>query len=50
MTGYSRNAIVHQGKLDAGVELLQKPITQAALAGKIRAVLDGAPQAQQKRA
>jgi CheY-like chemotaxis protein len=50
MTGYSRNAIVHQGKLDAGVELLQKPITQAALASKVRAVLDGAPQAQQKRA
>jgi CheY-like chemotaxis protein len=40
MTGYSRNAIVHQGRLDAGVALLQKPITQAALAAKIRTVLD----------
>jgi CheY-like chemotaxis protein len=27
MTGYSRNAIVHQGRLDAGVELIQKPST-----------------------
>jgi len=40
MTGYSRNAIVHQGKLDADVELIQKPFTQAALAAKIRSVLD----------
>ena len=29
MTGYSRNAIVHQGQLEKGVELLQKPIGQA---------------------
>jgi len=28
MTGYSRNAIVHHGRLDEGVELLQKPITR----------------------
>jgi CheY-like chemotaxis protein len=27
MTGYSRDAIVHQGRLDAGVSLLQKPVT-----------------------
>jgi CheY-like chemotaxis protein len=40
MTGYSRNAIVHQGRLDAGVSLLQKPITQAALGCKIREMLD----------
>jgi len=40
MTGYSRNAIVHQGRLDAGVSLLQKPIAQATLAGKIREMLD----------
>lgn len=40
MTGYSRNAIVHQGRLDPGVDLIQKPLTQAALAGKIRAMLD----------
>jgi len=40
MTGYSRNAIVHQGRLDPGVALLQKPLTQAMLAAKIRDVLD----------
>jgi CheY-like chemotaxis protein len=42
MTGYSRNAIVHQGRLDPGVSLLQKPVTQAALGGKIREMLDRA--------
>lgn len=40
MTGYSRNAIVHQGRLDEGVQLIQKPLTQASLAAKIRDVLD----------
>jgi signal transduction histidine kinase/CheY-like chemotaxis protein len=40
MTGYSRNAIVHQGRLDAGVELLQKPLTSEQLAATVRKVLD----------
>lgn len=40
MTGYSRNAIVHHGRLDAGVELLQKPVTQEALATRVREMLD----------
>jgi CheY-like chemotaxis protein/anti-sigma regulatory factor (Ser/Thr protein kinase) len=40
MTGYSRNAIVHHGRLDPGVELVQKPITGDHLATKIRAILD----------
>jgi PAS domain S-box-containing protein len=40
MTGYSRNAVVHQGRLDEGVELLQKPISQAQLAHRIRVILD----------
>jgi CheY-like chemotaxis protein len=39
-TGYARNAIVHQGRLDPGVELITKPFTYAALARKIRGVLD----------
>jgi CheY-like chemotaxis protein len=39
-TGYARNAIVHQGRLDAGVELLTKPFTRAQLASRIRDVLD----------
>ena len=38
-TGYARNAIVHQGRLDAGVELITKPFTQAALAQKISKAL-----------
>jgi len=41
-TGYARNAIDHGGRLDAGVELLSKPFTQATLATKLRAVLDSA--------
>jgi signal transduction histidine kinase len=40
MTGYSRNAIVHQGRLDPGVSMLQKPLTEAMLAAKIRDLLD----------
>ena len=48
MTGYSRNAIVHHGRLDAGVQLLQKPLTQSMVAAKIRRVLDS-PAAQSKR-
>jgi CheY-like chemotaxis protein len=43
MTGYSRNAVVHHGRLDEGVELLQKPITQAQLATRIRDMLDASP-------
>ena len=39
-TGYARNAIVHQGRIDPGVELLVKPFTRAQLAGRIRAVID----------
>ena len=41
MTGYSRNAIVHQGRLDPGVELLQKPINSEQLAAMVRKLLDG---------
>ncbi|MGC1845005.1 MAG: ATP-binding protein [Pseudolabrys sp.] len=40
MTGYSRNAIVHHGRLDAGIELIPKPLTERVLARKIRQVLD----------
>ena len=41
-TGYTRNAIVHNGVLDAGVELIGKPFTIEELASKIREVLDKA--------
>jgi two-component system, NtrC family, sensor kinase len=40
MTGYSRNAIIHQGRLDPGVDFVQKPITTAELSAAVRKVLD----------
>jgi CheY-like chemotaxis protein len=39
-TGYARNAALHAGRLDPGVDLLPKPFTFAALAAKVRTVLD----------
>jgi len=39
-TGYTRNAVVHNGVLDAGVELLGRPFTIEELAAKVRSVLD----------
>ncbi len=39
-TGYSRNAIVHQGRLDAGVQLISKPFTFEQLATRVRDLLD----------
>ena len=42
-TGYTRNAVVHNGILDPGVALLAKPFTIAQLALRVRAILDGQP-------
>jgi signal transduction histidine kinase len=39
-SGYTRNAIVHGGRLDAGVEVVAKPFTYRALAQKIADVLE----------
>ena len=39
-TGYARNAIVHQGRLDPGVEVIVKPFAGTALAAKLRQVLE----------
>jgi CheY-like chemotaxis protein len=40
-TGYTRNAIVHHGRLDADVNLIGKPFTFDELSAKVRALLDG---------
>jgi PAS domain S-box-containing protein len=39
-TGYTRNAIVHNGRLDPGVSLIGKPFSFENLAAKVREVLD----------
>jgi PAS domain S-box-containing protein len=39
MSGYTRDAIVHAGRLDEGVNYLAKPFTPASLAEKVREVL-----------
>ncbi len=40
MSGYSENAVGHNGTLDAGVNLLQKPFSLPALRDRVREVLD----------
>lgn len=39
-TGYTRNAIVHNGVLDPGVALISKPYAIEELAAKVRAVIE----------
>ncbi|MEJ0091163.1 MAG: PAS domain S-box protein [Limisphaerales bacterium] len=39
-SAYTENAIIHQGVLDKGVALLQKPFTPSTLAHRLRDVLD----------
>ncbi len=40
MSGYTENAIGHNGMLEEGINLLQKPFTLPALKAKLREVLD----------
>jgi DNA-binding NtrC family response regulator len=42
MSGYPRNAIVHAGRLNEGVNFLEKPFAPEALARMVRQVLDQA--------
>ena len=40
MSGYSRNAVIHQGRVDLDIELIQKPISLQELTFRIRDALD----------
>jgi CheY-like chemotaxis protein len=41
ITGYAENAVVGNGHLDTGMEIITKPFNTAALANKIRNLIDG---------
>jgi two-component SAPR family response regulator len=47
MTGYTRNAIIHHGRLDPDIDLLTKPFTADALTRKVRRMLDASAPAKQ---
>ena len=47
MSGYTENVIGHNGMLDAGVRLLQKPFNLRDLKDKVREVLDSSPVSQE---
>jgi CheY-like chemotaxis protein len=41
MSGYTENTIIHEGRLDSGVLLLNKPFARRDLAAIVRRALDG---------
>jgi PAS domain S-box-containing protein len=50
-SGYTRDAIMREGKLEAGIDLLPKPFTFPMLAAKVREVLDRtAPESDRAKA
>ncbi len=46
VTGYTRSAIIHHGRLDPDIDLLTKPFTADALTRKVRQILDGKARAE----
>src|SRR5690606_14693775 len=40
-SGYTENAIIHHGRLDEGVQMVQKPYRRVELARKVRLALTG---------
>ena len=40
-TGYAKNAVVHDGRLDEGVELISKPYRKVDLIKKVQSILEG---------
>ncbi|MES1188127.1 MAG: ATP-binding protein [Myxococcales bacterium] len=50
MSGYTENAIVHHGILDAGIEYVQKPLVPDTLARRVREVLDAPARPRAPRA
>jgi PAS domain S-box-containing protein len=43
MSGYTENAVGHDGMLDAGINLMQKPFSLPSLKERVREVLDSEP-------
>ena len=41
ITGYAENAIVGNGHLEPGMQVITKPFAMEALAAKIRQMIDG---------
>ena len=41
ITGYAENAVVGNGHLDAGMEILAKPFAMSTLAHRVREMIDG---------